>query len=108
MSRINKKYSNEFKINIVKKYLEGGRTIQSLADEFNVLSKTQIHCWIRKYKESGEDAFKFETRGNPKIKKEIKEESIFHKIEDEVIFLRIENEYLKKICELLKKSKKEG
>lgn len=106
MGRVNNKYSKEFKIKVVKKYLEGGYSTQDLADEFGILSKTQIHNWVKKYEKEGEDAFKFETRGNPKDKKEIDDEFIFENFEDEINFLRMENAYLKKFCSMLKKGLK--
>ena len=106
MKRINNKYSKEFKLEIVKKYLKGGYSIQCLAESFGILSKTQVYNWVKKYEKEGEDAFKFETRGNPKEKKEIENEFTFKNIEDEIDFLRMENIYLKKVCNMLKKSLK--
>ena len=103
MGRINNKYSKDFKINLVKKYLEGGVSIQELADEFKIPSKTQIHNWVRRYEREGEEAFIFETRGNPKNKRIIDESFIFDSLESELQFLKMENEYLKKYSELLKK-----
>lgn len=103
MGRINNKYSKEFKLKVVKKYLEGNYSIQDLADEFGVSSKTQIYNWVKKYEKDGEDAFIFETRGNPKAKKMIDRSFIFDNLESELQFLRMENEYLKKYTDLLKK-----
>lgn len=102
MARNNNRYSREFKVKVVKKYLEGAYSIQELADEFKIPSKTQIHNWLKKYEKEGEEGFKFETRGNPKVKKEAKSDFIFENLEDEVQFLKMENEYLKKFCDLLK------
>ncbi|MCQ9626377.1 transposase [Cetobacterium somerae] len=106
MRRVNNRYSKEFKIEIVKKYLEGKYSTQDLAQEFGILSKTQVHNWVKKYEKDGENAFKFETRGNPKEKKEIIDEFIFENLEDEIKFLRMENAYLKKFCDMLKRSLK--
>lgn len=106
MGRINNKYSRDLKIKIVKKYLEGGRSTQELADDFGIKSKTQIHNWIKKFEKEGEEAFIFETRGNPKTKKLVKIDYTFLNLEEELNFLRMENEYLKKYCDLLKKSLK--
>lgn len=104
MGRINKKYSSEFKLSVIKKYKEGGRSFTELAEEFGVSSKTQIHVWIKKYEQEGEEAFIYEKRGNPKTIKKVKEEKKinFSSIEEEVRFLRLENEYLKKLCNYLK------
>ncbi|MDX8336574.1 helix-turn-helix domain-containing protein [Candidatus Cetobacterium colombiensis] len=104
MGRINNKYPSELKIKVVKRYLEDEESLQDIADEFGISSKTQIHNWVKKYEELGEEAFKFEKRGNPKDKKELKNNFTFDNLEDEVIFLRMENEYLKRFCEMLKRS----
>lgn len=106
MGRVNNKYTREFKISVVKKYLEGGVSTQELADEFGIPSKTQIHNWIKKYEKEGEEAFKFETRGNPKDKKMTEGSFVFNNLEDELRFLRMENEYLKRLCDMFKRSLK--
>lgn len=103
MGRVNNKYSKEFKIKVIKKYLEGGYSTQDLAEEFGVASRTQIHNWVKKYEKEGESAFIFETRGNPKSKKLAERSFIFNNLDDELQFLKIENEYLKRYSELLKK-----
>lgn len=104
MNRVNNKYPRDLKIKIVKRYLEGGVSIQNLADQFGILSKTQIYNWIKKYEKYGDEAFKFETRGNPKDKKIAINEVIFDNIEEEIRFLRMENDYLRKFCDMLKKN----
>ncbi len=105
MIRVNKSYSKDIKVAVVKKYKEGGVSIQEVANLFGVSSKTQVHSWIKKYEKEGEEAFTYEKRGNPVEPRKVKErveELKFLSIEQEVEFLRIENEYLKKLCEQLK------
>lgn len=104
MGRINKRYSAELKLSVINIYKEGGKSLQDLADEFKISSKTQIYCWIKKYEKEGAEAFKYEKRGNPKSKKRIKEvkKLDFSSLEEEVRFLRLENEYLKNLCDYLK------
>ena len=46
-------YSEEFKEQVLKLYLEQRRTIGSLADEFG-LSKSGINKWIKQYRENAE------------------------------------------------------
>lgn len=106
MKRINKNYSKEFKLLIIEKYLQGGITLEQLAIEFEIPSKTQVYNWVKKYKKDGVKAFELETRGRHNIKKICLEEPKikFSSIEEELIFLRIENNYLKKLCEVLKKN----
>ena len=55
MGRKNK-YSKEVKLNIVKRYLNGEKSFQALADELHT-SNSLIQRWVRKYKEYGETAF---------------------------------------------------
>ena len=43
-------YTEEFKKKVVRLHLEEGRSIRSLADEFNI-SKNGISYWIKKYRE---------------------------------------------------------
>lgn len=100
--RKNNKYSREFKLKVVKKYLEGNYSLQKIVDDFKIPSKTQVHAWLKSYEKDGENAFRFETRGNPKEKRVVKENFIFDNLEDEIRFLKMENEYLKKLCDLLK------
>lgn len=106
MVRINNKYASDFKLKVVKKYLEGGYSTQDLADEFGISSKTQVHNWVKRYEREGEEAFIFETRGNPKDKRETDEKFIFENLAEELQFLKMENEYLKKLCAMLKKKLK--
>lgn len=106
MTRVNNKYTSDFKIQVVKKYLEGGFSIQEICDEFGIKSKTQVHNWVKKYESKGEEVFKFETRGNPKEKRLTTEELFFQDKDEELKFLRMENAYLKGLCAMLKTSLK--
>lgn len=100
--RKNNKYSREFKLKVVKKYLNESCSLQDITREFKIPSKTQIHNWIKEYEKEGEEAFKFEKRGSPKERRVVKDNYIFESLEDEIRFLRMENEYLKRLCEMLK------
>lgn len=102
MGRINSKYTKNLKLKIVKSYLNKEKSLQRLADEYGIKSKTQIYNWIKKYEEEGEDAFKFEKRGNPTSQRLVKDELIFENLEDEIQVLRLENSYLRRYCEVLK------
>lgn len=48
------KYKDEFKLRVVKTYLEGSMGHMLLATRFNILNESQIKRWIRAYKEFGE------------------------------------------------------
>ena len=97
MSRINNKYSKEFKLETVKKYLDGYCSLVSLTKEMNIKNKSQVKDWIKKYKLLGEGAFDFETRGRSKTGRKGSPKSNFKSLEEEIQYLRMENEYLKKL-----------
>ncbi len=48
------KYTDEFKLKVVKAYLEGYLGYKLLAREFKVSNECQIKRWVRAYKEFGE------------------------------------------------------
>ena len=47
------KYSNEFKLEVIKYYLEGHHSYSECMKKFNISSKLIIHKWVHKYKEYG-------------------------------------------------------
>ena len=47
------KYSDEFKLNIVKEYFEGNLGFTLLAEKYGISSKAQIQRWVRAYKAFG-------------------------------------------------------
>lgn len=48
------KYSDEFKLKVVRAYLEGSLGYTSLAKAFNISTESLIKRWVRAYKEFGE------------------------------------------------------
>ena len=49
-----KKYSKQYKIEVVKYYLEQKQGYASTAKHFGNISDTMVLHWVRKYKERGE------------------------------------------------------
>ena len=47
------KYSNEFKLEVVKYYFENYGGYEITANHFNISSATSVKEWVRKYKENG-------------------------------------------------------
>ena len=82
-----RKYEPEFKREIVRLYLESGRTRKSIASEYKV-STTTITTWVNEFKE--------ESQSNPEIKQE-------YDIMAENLKLRKELEETKKELLFLKK-----
>lgn len=97
MSRINNKYSKEFKLAVVKRYLKGNGGYQTVADEMKVKNDSQVAAWVKKYNLLGETAFDVETRGKTKGPLKGRPKTKFKSIEEEIEYLRMENEYLKKL-----------
>ena len=48
------KYSNEFKLKVVKYCIDGHHGFKSTADHFNIPAKVTVQKWCRKYEEHGE------------------------------------------------------
>ena len=55
------KYSDEFKLRVVKAYLEGSVGYSLLAKRFNMPSPSPILRWVRAYKEFGEEGIRKKT-----------------------------------------------
>ena len=64
------KFSTEWKIEIVKKYLSGEGTYKSLAEAHGI-SERILRSWTQKYRKQGEAGF-FRTNGNAHYSKEFK------------------------------------
>ena len=87
MLQMSPHYEPEFKKQIVRLHLENGRTLKSLAEEYNV-SKASISLWIRQYREECQ------------INAELKEDYDYMKenlrLRKELAELQKENDFLKK------------
>ena len=98
-----KKYTLEFRAQIVKEHLEGGKSISDLANEYN-LYYTLISRWVKKYQEKGIAGLE-ERRGQrlasqaprtPEEDLQVRNAQLEH----EIYLLKLENELLKKVKEL--------
>jgi len=49
------KYTAEFKLAVVQKYLEGSMSYRSLAEQFGIANHSQIERWVGFYHHHGED-----------------------------------------------------
>ena len=98
----NKRYTPEFKENVIKTMLEEGLGYRETCRRFEVNSRDQIKSWERIYLEEGPEGFRVERRGRrstgePKeLRKEVEEDLLA-----EVQRLRAENEYLKNLQALV-------
>ena len=98
----NKRYTPEFKKQVVEIMLKEKLSYRETARRFEVSSDTRIKEWERIYFTEGPEAFAVEHRGHSstgrprKLPKEVEEDLL-----SEVQRLRAENEYLKKLQALV-------
>lgn len=98
----NKRYTPEFKKQVVEIMLKEKLSYRETARRFEVSSDTRIKDWERIYFTEGPEAFAVEHRGHSstgrprKLPKEVEEDLL-----SEVQRLRAENEYLKKLQALV-------
>ena len=97
-----KRYTSEFKIQVIRTMLEEGLSYSETCHRFEVRSRDQITSWERIYLEEGADGLKIERRGRKstgrprKLPKPVEEDLLA-----EVQRLRAENEYLKNLQALV-------
>ncbi|MGL4913699.1 MAG: helix-turn-helix domain-containing protein [Romboutsia sp.] len=58
------KYDFNFKMKVVKSYLNGEEGLISLSKKYGISNKSQIHRWINAYNTLGEDGLKRKTKDN--------------------------------------------
>ena len=94
----NKRYTPEFKEQVIKTMLEEGLGYRETCRRFEVNSRDQIKSWERIYLEEGPEGFRVERRGRgstgqpEKLPQEVEEDLLA-----EVQRLHAENEYLKNL-----------
>jgi len=81
----------EFKIKLVKLYLEGCGGYRTLAREYGLKQGTQLRDWVKKYKNGELTEEDSDRRGKCTFLKKT-----FKSREEEMEYLKLENEYLKK------------
>ena len=100
----NNYYSPELKIQIIKEYLNGGISYNSLIKKYNIKDTHTIRVWVKKYKEFGELYFYEEKRGRKSSGRPLKELDFDSLSKDEQIkylqkqlyHKQLENDVLKK------------
>ena len=98
----NKRYTPEFKEQVIKTMLEEGLGYRETCRRFEVNSRNRIKSWERIYLEEGPEGLSVERRGHgstgrpKKLPKEVEEDLL-----SEVQRLRAENDYLKNLQALV-------
>jgi len=86
------RYTNEFKLNAVMKYVKGTKSYKVLADELGILNCTQLKVWVKKWKK-GE---KFDERSGVSNPLKGRPRTNFKSVEEERDYLKAQVDYLKK------------
>ena len=97
MARLRRKFSKEFKLEIVKRSL-GDERISDIAEEYKIHVNT-ISRWRKEYLDTGEASFPGE--GNEQLSEELKE---IKRLKKELKEAKLESEILKKAIRIFSKS----
>lgn len=91
----NRSYTQEYKMSIVKRHIEGYEPLNDIARNEG-LSSGMIANWCKAYQENGADGLKPKRKGNPFARLFSKSLTNEERLELENLKLKIENERLKK------------
>ena len=94
VKRENTQYTLEFKLNVVKLYLTGEMSYQSLANELKVNNPSIITRWVKEFREKGIEGLKSKKRGRPSKMSKSQNKSKDTKIESSANISNSENESL--------------
>jgi len=96
-------YTSEFKLNVVKAYLDNGLSLRDCCLQFNIPTQSTVFSWVRKYEQLGIDGLS-EQKGRPKTMKKDKPPAKktkpltrLEELEKDNLYLRAEIDYLKKL-----------
>ncbi|MDO2933447.1 MULTISPECIES: helix-turn-helix domain-containing protein [Micrococcaceae] len=95
----NQVYSFEFKLAVVRQFLDGEATLMELAQRHRLSSPNLLRTWVRTYREQGEDGLRPKAKGRPKTASgaEAGGPTELEKLRRENQRLQAENAYLKKV-----------
>ena len=108
-----KTYTREYKLKAIKRCIEGGESIRSVAEDLGLTDYTVLRDWIKKYKNDGEEAIQTSFSRKNYLLHEDRQNAIATKeLKERIEYLEAENEYLKKsyslILERNRRSKKKS
>lgn len=95
LSKHTKKYSSDFKLKVVLKYLSEKVTIAEICSEFNI-SKATLNNWVNHFKSNSSKVFN-DSRSVDKNKKSAEKE--IDKLYSKIGQLTIERDFLKKVLD---------
>ena len=53
MSKVNKTYTEEFRLSVIRDYFSSGMSQVACARKYNLCNSSQVRSWLRKYKNEG-------------------------------------------------------
>jgi transposase len=96
-------YTKEFKLNVVKAYMDNGLSLRDCCLQFNIPTLSTVASWRKKYEQLGLDGLS-KQQGRPIIMKKDKPPGKKNKpltrleeLEKDNLYLRAEIDYLKKL-----------
>jgi transposase len=96
-------YTTEFKLNVVKAYVDNGLSLRDCCLQFNIPTLSTVASWAKKYEQLGIDGFRVQ-KGRPKTMKKDKPPAKktkpltrLEELEKDNLYLRAEIDYLKKL-----------
>jgi transposase-like protein len=94
-----KKYSSDFKLKVVLKYLSQNFTIAQICSEFNI-SKVTLSNWVKQFKANSGNVFSDKIAANKTAKlKEKQAEKEIETLYKKIGQLTIERDFLKKVLD---------
>lgn len=90
-------FTFEFKLEVVRRFVEGEATAIELAREHELSSPRLVANWVRVYRREGEDALRPKPKGRPAAAVDACGPSELEQLRRENLRLSAENAYLKKL-----------
>lgn len=90
-------FTFEFKLEVVRRFLDGGVSALELAREYDLSSPKLVEGWVRAYRRDGEEALRPTPKGRPAAAPDPSGLSELDRLRAENLRLSAENAYLKKL-----------
>jgi transposase len=90
-------FTFEFKLEVVRRFVDGEATALELAREYDLSSPKLVEGWVRAYRRDGEEALRPKPKGRPVKPADTSGLSELDRLRAENLRLSAENAYLKKL-----------
>ena len=97
-----KTYTREYKLKAIKRYINGNESMRAISVDLGLTDPGIVRDWVKKYRQSGEDAIQTTTgRKNYLLHEERQNKIASDELKERIKYLEAENEYLKKSYSLI-------